>query len=82
MSAILEAAMQLKAARDNEARARMDLEVLGARAPQEVREAFAAALDALNEATAVRMLAEMAYRRLTEGSDYPRPFSVVEVEGE
>lgn len=83
MSAILEAAMQLKTARDNEAKALEEMQGLEKLPPHQItEERVDAALHASNEAIHARVMAERAYLELTApDASFPRPFSVVEVEG-
>lgn len=83
MSAILEAATQLKTARDNEAKALEEMTKLGTLPQAEITlERVDAALHASNEAIHARVMAERAYLELTApDASFPRPFSVVEVEG-
>jgi hypothetical protein len=70
MSAILEAALALKAAREDEARALEEMTKLGTLPPPEITvEKIDAAMHATNEAIAARVNAEREYLRLTSPSE-------------
>lgn len=79
MSAILEAALALKTARELEAATLEAMVMLGNASP--TLEQIDAAMHAANAAIHARVLVEQEYLRLTApDTSFPRPFSVVEAE--
>jgi hypothetical protein len=79
MSAILEAALALKTARETEVAALEAMMALGGTSP--TLEQIDAAMYAANVAIHARVVAEREYIRLTApDTSFPRPFSVVEAE--